>query len=41
MEKKEYEDIKKEIKEDFEKMLEYNEELIELRKDAEKEEGGE
>ena len=41
MEKKEYEDIKKEIKEDFEKMLEYNEELIELRKDAEKEEEGE
>ncbi len=41
MEKKEYEDLKEEIKEDFEKMLKYNKELIKLKEEAEKEEGGE
>ena len=38
MDEKEYETIKKEIKENFKKMLKYNKELIELRKEIE--EGG-
>ena len=35
MDEKEYEAIKEEIKKDFEKMLKYNKELINLNKEAE------
>ena len=38
MNEKEYEDIKKELKEDFNKMEEYNKELIKLKNEAEEEE---
>lgn len=40
MEKKEYENLKEEMKKDFKKMLKYNQELIALKEEAEKEEEG-